>query len=744
MPRSALLLAAVVALTASVAGKPQRPAGDAPFQTVRGQVVSGDLAAAPLRRVRIALSGANVIADPSYTDERGRFELAVPAAAKYSLTFTKAGFAPQNVDRDGAASAGDLHIRLARGGVVTGRVVDQFDDPMLGTVRIRRATEAPGSPSAPDEWSAPTDDRGEFRVGSLPAGRHQITVEPANAPGGMPAPAVAPPPTVIQLGAGEEASVNFIVRAEATDPRGTVIGGARTPVVANGATIRGQVTRADGRPVAGAFLMLVAGAEGTRQTVSAADGTYEFARLPAGAYRLNASKVSAAFASVDRNVTVRQGQLLEAVTLTVTTPSAVGGAVLDEFGEPVEGVTVELLQPIRRDGRRMLQRAGDVRPRRTDDRGQYRLFPVRTGEHYVLAGEEARVVGGITAVGPDRSLRVYYPGTPIVTEAATVRVVAGQDTVGVDITLRPTEGARVNGYAFDSSGKPLQFPVTMMESSRSGGPLTARRQAVVSKDGAFAFLNVPPGEYVIQGIVPPSPGRSTEFGVGFVTVGGAEMPPLIIRTSRGTTVKGRVVLEGDRSKVEFESFGIGANTSDPDYAVVGADSPGDGVAEDGTFEMHLHGPMRIASRVNPQGWWLKSAMIGVVDASDQPYTFSGEGETTIEVIFSDTAASVSGRVIGSGGEPASGAFLVILPADESRRYINSPYVTFRRLTDGSYRIDSLPPGDYLIVAVDRFDLGNERQDPDAWHGLAPLAQRITLNERQRATRDLQVVRRPGM
>jgi hypothetical protein len=386
----------------------------------------------------------------------------------------------------------------------------------------------------------------------------------------------------------------------------------------------------------------------------------------------------------------------------------------------------------------MLARS-NVRSRRTDDRGHYRLFPVRAGEHYVLAGEAAS--GDASDEGPSR---IYYPGTAVVAEAAAVNVVASQDTVGIDITYRRSEGASVHGFAFDASGKPLQAPVTMTESSRGGGPLTARRQAAVGPDGGFAFLNVSPGDYVIQGLVPPNPDRPTEVGVGFITVRGADLPPVIIRTSTGTTVNGRVTLEGDRSKIELEAFGIGANTSDPDFAIAGRDQPGDGVREDGTFQMQLHGPMRIALRAAPQGWWLKSATIGSVDLADQPYTFTGAGEVTLEVVVADSAGSVSGRVTGAVNEPPIATYVILLPADESRRYVGSPHVRFARAASGTYQLPSVPPGDYVIVAPDRFDIANERQDVDVWRVLAPFGQPITVGERQSVTRDLQVLRRTGM
>src|SRR5687768_12855423 len=215
MPRSALLLAAVVALTASVAGEPQRAAGDMPFQTIRGRVVADDAADAAQRRVEVALTADNFAADPVYTDEQGRFEVAVPALADYSLRFTKAGFAPHAVQRAAASPNGDLQIRLARGAVVTGRVADQFGDPVLAAIRLRRVADPAGAGAGALQTVVRTDDRGEFRIGGRDAGRYEIVVDPLGGAGDAPPAVEAGAPVVVDLRAGQETTVNLSARVTA-------------------------------------------------------------------------------------------------------------------------------------------------------------------------------------------------------------------------------------------------------------------------------------------------------------------------------------------------------------------------------------------------------------------------------------------------------------------------------------------------------------------------------------------------
>jgi hypothetical protein len=69
----------------------------------------------------------------------------------------------------------------------------------------------------------------------------------------------------------------------------------------------------------------------------------------------------------------------------------------------------------------------------------------------------------------------------------------------------------------------------------------------------------------------------------------------------------------------------------------------------------------------------------------------------------------------------------------------------RGLADGSFRIRGLPPGTYLIAAVDAADgalTAGGWQNPDVLGSLAPLATRLTLAEGQTATTSLRAIRRP--
>ena len=168
MNRLALVLAVLLATPALVAR--QQP-GDSFI--LRGRVVEAGDSGLILRGARIAVAGGRTMVAPVFSDGKGEFAVSVPA--NYSLTISKAGFAPTVVTGRASAQA-DLTIRLVRGAAIEGQVVDAGGSPVSNArVRARRVDPAGGG----SEFTADTDDAGAYRIGSLPAGRYQLYSERA-------------------------------------------------------------------------------------------------------------------------------------------------------------------------------------------------------------------------------------------------------------------------------------------------------------------------------------------------------------------------------------------------------------------------------------------------------------------------------------------------------------------------------------------------------------------------------------
>src|SRR5688572_2811549 len=169
MPR----IFAALLLSAAVSAHAQGPADvTAPAPTLRGRVIGVDNDAA-LRRARVAVAMGAERIEPVFTDDDGRFEVRLPSRAALTLTTTKAGYAAMTLPVPAAALDREVNLRLARGASISGRIVDASGMPAADVpVTVRHVGGGAGGP----QHATTTDDLGEYRLGSLPAGRYRMLI----------------------------------------------------------------------------------------------------------------------------------------------------------------------------------------------------------------------------------------------------------------------------------------------------------------------------------------------------------------------------------------------------------------------------------------------------------------------------------------------------------------------------------------------------------------------------------------
>ena len=191
----------------------------------------------------------------------------------------------------------------------------------------------------------------------------------------------------------EKTGVNFTVRAAALSVGREAA--AREQPEKTSAVISGRVLRPGGRPIMGAMVRLIPAASTQappKIDFTDAEGTYQFI-LPkeaAGTYRVAAfhqgylGTVYGQRRASDpgEEITVAAGDTRDRIVMTLSRPGAIAGRLLDENGDPVEGVAVRASQVRWVDGRRRLvEMAPFTQP--TDDLGRYRIFSLQPGEYVV-------------------------------------------------------------------------------------------------------------------------------------------------------------------------------------------------------------------------------------------------------------------------------------------------------------------------------------------------------------------------
>jgi hypothetical protein len=108
------------------------------------------------------------------------------------------------------------------------------------------------------------------------------------------------------------------------------------------------------------------------------------------------------------------------------------------------------------------------------------------------------------------------------------------------------------------------------------------------------------------------------------------------------------------------------------------------------------------------------------------------------VTFTARTSEITGLTSNAAGEPVSDRTIVLFPPDrnlwlpQSRRvHVTQPG------QDGRYRIRALPPGEYLVAAVDAPEAG-QQFDPAFLAQLVPAAMPVTLAAGQQRTIDIRV------
>ena len=267
--------------------------------------VSGMVTAAesgrPLRRATVRLAGGV----PGFgmrtgsTDADGRYEFTDLPAGRYNVTASRTGYVqtsygqkrpnapglPVNV-QDGAATV-HVDMALATAGVITGRVVDEYGEPVGDVIvsAMRRQFMGGERRLVPGGSSATTNDIGEFRLHSLAPGDYFISASQRNmfpgttdrigyAPTFYPSTATVDMAQAVTVHAAETLS-NIVVTL--------------SPSRLN--RISGYVLGSDGRPVQAGSVMAVP--RGGVQFINSngmirPDGSFEIGGMADGEYTLRA------------------------------------------------------------------------------------------------------------------------------------------------------------------------------------------------------------------------------------------------------------------------------------------------------------------------------------------------------------------------------------------------------------------------------------------------------------------------
>jgi len=540
---TAALVLAIVAHAAAGQGpsqaRPQTPEPRPGTSRIRGTVVDASTGT-PVRRAAIRLRAmpASLGAWTATTDGSGAFDFPALPAGRFSLTATKGGYitlsAGQRLPTDPARAIQvadgqtvDLPpIYLPRGGVITGRIGDEYGDAVPEVaVQAFRAEYMQGMRRLASVRSSITNDIGQYRIYGLQPGTYYVAAT-ARGADGRPIQFMEPGTQAVR-GSGGLAPTFFPGTVAAGDAqRIEVAAGAETAGVdfsllaVRLARISGTIVDSRGRP-AGAHVVTLNPARsdgalllgGVIAAESDGSGRFTLANVPPGDYRLDV-RSTRYFEAIAESGGAGQRQRQDAWEFA-SVPITIAG-------EDIAGLSVTLTSGHRMTGRVVITGA-DPDPR---------VFgALRISVLEATAGISATMLAASAPVAEDGTFEVRglmgrryvrvsrlnrwalesvrARGIDVTDEGIEIR--DGVEGVEVIVTTQPTQ---LSGVVTDASGKLVPDAAVIIfpeDRDRRRGPFNRFvTSARTGTDGTFSVRALPPATYFAVAVPMQSDGEWAE------------------------------------------------------------------------------------------------------------------------------------------------------------------------------------------------------------------------------------------
>jgi uncharacterized protein (DUF2141 family) len=536
-------------------------------------------------------------------------------------------------------------------------------------------------------------------------------------------------------------------------------------------------------------------------------GAFSLKDLPAGTYSMTINKDGHPTFSYGSTrpgrpgtpLVLAEGQQLTGLTVRFPRGAAITGTVVDVDGKPLPGVMVSAMRYAFFNGQRQLGAAG--RGVASDDRGVYRIYNLPAGEYIVLANQRstggltgqdlvattaadvarakrelaappaAQAAPGVQAGGAAAAVRergrsvtyapVYYPGTPVASQATAITVAAGEERGGIDFTVSMVPSSRLEGtVTAPDTVLPENIALALVATDEEAtmGPFEGYRSARAGRGGRFAFGSIRPGRYVLTArassrgaAAPPASPMGMPIGnlwaMTDIVIDGNDMSNVTLELHEGMTVSGRVQFDASelqapadlsRLRVQLAPAHSGREVS-LGAAPAQVDATGaftiTGVAP-GRYRITATIPNTLA---NGARWMLKSSIAGGRDTLDVPIEIRPHQHVSDTVLtFTDRPVEISGVLQDASGTPTSGYQIIVFAEDRAMWTPQSRRIqAVRTAQNGRYTIRNLPPGNYLLVALTDVEQG-EWFDPTFLQKMAPSGLRVTLAEGEKKVQDLRL------
>ncbi|HUR21039.1 MAG TPA: carboxypeptidase-like regulatory domain-containing protein [Vicinamibacterales bacterium] len=462
---------------------------------IAGRVVEAD-GRSTVAGTIVTLSQAGFTPLRALSDGQGRFAFRALPKGLFSLTATRPGFVdgaygrmrpggtPLSLELTENLRTGDADIMIWRYAAIAGTVLDEHNEPLVGApVRVLRRDYVSGRRRLTESGSDSTDDRGQFRVGSLEPGDY-IVVLPMTQRPSLDSLLRGLEQRIGAEGGASGMGAAFEVRATATAAAGSPL---MITSSTGGSSVPPAGTTEDGMPM-----------------------TYQTEFYPGA---LSASRATA--------VTLAAGEEFTAADFRLTPVRALSlsGVVTGPEG-PAANAQLQLIPADAGD----LVSPIEAATTSTDNNGQFAFTGVPSGQYVLRAQRSPRFAGApgqsITVTRTSGGDNMQFvttrqvmdargggPPAPLPTEPtlwAEVPVSLGTRALAaLAIPLR--EGLKISGTVTfqGSAAQPApeargSINISLEPADGRSADLASIARGRVDPNGTFATMGVPAGKYILR------------------------------------------------------------------------------------------------------------------------------------------------------------------------------------------------------------------------------------------------------
>jgi hypothetical protein len=410
------------------------------------------------------------------------------------------------------------------------------------------------------------------------------------------------------------------------------------------------------------------------------------------------------------------------------------GRISEEDGEPIESLSIGLLEQSLQNGRKVWQQRQGAQ---TDEDGSFRIAELPPGNYFLSVGPGRNPVT-LPARSSQPSVQdvplIYYPFGSDLSAAAPISITAGKK-MEINLTVSPQPFYRVSGTVSGyTAGQGVSLQVR-----NSAGITLPYNWRFDSATGIFRSLWLPSGTYTLQAQANDGQGHSSTATVSLNVSAEISGVHFILLPTVNIPIRMQVV----SSRAETERFSnqesyfpayvqLVSHHGDAFEARYGSQQVGERGAK--WLELQNVAPGSYTIEFNVNGpLYVQSATSGVTNLLDSEVSVApGSSPQPIEITLRDDVATLTGTV-SSDNQSASATILA---------FSEHPSIPPRiQPTDqkGGFQLYPLPPGAYKVIAVDHPGL-LEYANPEAMRKYLSSARDVSLSPDQSAKIELELVK----